>query len=138
MPVVDFFGRPENPTFTLDENSCWAGLPGQMGPIDNCFYQPYGAVRLSFGTHRREVKVPYVSSVRNGRSVRTVRTDGPYGRHGSDTDPTRMLDQKRNLRSHETPYNLSPLPHPPFSHMSEPIKKKRSRTHCKACDQQTR
>ena len=33
--VVGFFGRPENPTFTLDENSCRAGWPGQMGPIDN-------------------------------------------------------------------------------------------------------
>ena len=27
-------GPPENPTCTLDENYCWAGLPDQMRPID--------------------------------------------------------------------------------------------------------
>ena len=35
LPVVGYSGRPEKPTFTLDENSCRAGLLSQMGPIDN-------------------------------------------------------------------------------------------------------
>ena len=37
LPVVGFTRRLANPSFALDENSCQASLPGQIGPNDDYF-----------------------------------------------------------------------------------------------------